>query len=147
MTAFTEQWFRSKGFSEQPVFHEADGTETLFRVYGGATSKIVGSCYSMSNPVTVSAAEFDANIVKWGNLCLYVATFKVSKGTPMYIGRIDQSYSRKDIDDGTDVFIGGNTNAKQVWIDPKKAMTHLILVGKPSRLQQDRMVVAREGRA
>lgn len=121
----------------------------MFRVYGGATSKIIGSCYSLSNPVTVSAAEFDANIVKWGNLCLYVAAFKVWKGTPMYIGRIDQSYVRKgkDIDGGNDVFIGGNRNAKQVWIDPKKAMTHLILVGKPSRLLQDRVVVSRGGRA
>lgn len=143
MAAFSEQWFRSKGFSEPPVYREGTGTEILYRVYGGATSRIVGSCYSFDEPRSVTSAELNSNIVKWGNLCLYLATFKVSRGTPMYVGRIDQSFRRKDIDDGTDSFYGGNDHARQVWIDPAKAITYLILVGHPRQLLQDKTVVSR----
>ena len=147
MPAFTKKWYRSKGFAESPIYLEANGIDFLYRVYGGATSRIIGSCYSFENPTTVSAAEFDANIVKWRNLCLYVATFKPIKGTPMYFGRIDQSYARNDIDDGADDFVGGNPNAKQVWIDPKRAITYLVLVGEPRRLIQDKVVMSQIGNA
>lgn len=143
MPAFTENWFRSKGFAEPPTYMEAKGIVTLYRVYGGVTSRIIGSCYSFTNPLTVTNAEFDLNIVKWGNLCLYVATFETSAGTPMYIGRIDQSLERKDLSEfGSGIIFGGNVNAQQVWIDPDRAITYLRLIGTPRRLIQDKVFVA-----
>lgn len=146
MSAFTENWWRSKGFGEMPRYYEADGTERIFRVYGGETSKLYGSCYSFSNPRTVSNAEFDANIVKWGNTCLWIAEFSAKKGTPFYVGRIDQSYERKDIDDGEDVFLGGNWKAEQIWIDPVRAPAYLTHV-KSTKLIQDKVVMTRTGNA
>lgn len=122
MGALFDAWWKSNGFSTVPTYHEADGTGLLFRVYGGHTSKPSGSFYSLSDPEAVSAAESNSNIVKWGNLCLYVATFRARKGTPMYAGRGDQCYERKDIDSGEDVFVGGSFDAKQVWIDKRRAL-------------------------
>lgn len=148
----TKEWLLNTGFSEPPAYKEAAGTETLYRVYGGG-SRIIGSCYSFENPTSVSQAEFDSNIVKWGNLCLWVATFKPMKGTPMYVGRIDQSFERKsgrdveNVDDGNDVFLGGRFNAQQVWIDPKRAIAYLSLIGNPRRLKQDKTVISIMGNA
>ena len=147
MPVITEKWLSDCGFAEVPEYLEASGTENLYRVFGGATSQIIGQCYSFENPATVSAAEFDSNIVKWGNLCLYVAHFKPSKGTPMYYGRIDQSYSMKNEGDGVERFMGGKADAKQIWIDPKRAITSLILVGEPRRLIQDKVVMSHAGNA
>lgn len=142
MAAFSEQWFRSKGFADAPTYVEGKGTETLYRVYGGATSRIIGSCFSFQRPGNVSSAERDSNIAKWGNLCLYVATFSVVLRAPMWVGRIDQSFSRKDLDDGNDVVLDGDRNAQQVWIDPKRAAAYLILIGYPTRLIQDKVIHA-----
>ena len=128
MSAITQLWWRAKGFSEFPRLQEAEGTEILYRVFGGPTSKLYGSCYSLQKPTSVSDAEFNSNIVKWGNRCFYVASFRIKPRTPMYIGKIDQAYERSDEDDGKDVFLWGNKNAEQVWIDPAKSravLTHL----------------------
>jgi len=141
MSAFTESWWRSKGFAECPTYAEAKGNETLYRVCGGPTSRAYGSCYSLTKPTSVSAAEFDANIVKWGNRCYYFIAFRVLEGAPLYIGKIDQTYKRTDEDDGEDVFIWGNLDAKQVWIDPNKAPAYLTPLSLPQPLRQDVSVV------
>lgn len=143
MSAYSLDGFISLGFAEPPTYREADGGETLYRVFGGG-SRIVGSFFSFDDPVTVSSAEFNANIVKWGNSCLYVARFNVRAGTPMYVGRIDQSWAPPGV--GGDVFLGGNRNALQVWIEAKRALLSLTLIGTPRTLLQDRTVVLREGR-
>lgn len=145
MSAISVDGFISKGFAEPPVYREARGTETLHRVFGGS-SDIVGSFFTLDDPVDVSSAEFNSNIVKWGNLCLYVARFTVQAGTPMYVGRVDQSWVRPGMDDGVDVFVGGNRDALQVWIERRRVLTSLSLVGRPRTLLQDRAVMSREGR-
>lgn len=136
-----EYKFCALGFEDYPEYREALGTETLYRVFGGATSRITGRYYTFEKPRNLTAAELNLNVVKWGNLCLYVATFQVTKGTPMYIGRVDQSF-HTSVDGGQDIFLGGNHNAKQVWIDLHKALIGLRLVGEPERLLQDAFVVA-----
>lgn len=137
MSAVTESWWRGKGFAECPRFQEGTGNETVWRVCGGPTSLIFGSCYSFTKPTSVSAAEFDANIVKWGNLCRYFVGFQVRKGTPLWVGRIDQTYERADEDDGKDAFVWGNNESEQVWIDPKRAMSCLTLLHPIQPLRQD----------
>jgi len=143
MSAEYKDWapYRSKGFADYPEYRPALGTETLFRVFGGARSRITGEFYTFDKPRSLTAAELNLNVAKWGNLCLYVATFHVTKGTPMYIGRIDQSFHTY-ADGGHEIFLGGNPNAKQVWIEYHKAMLGLRLVGEPERLLQDAFIVA-----
>jgi hypothetical protein len=144
MSAYSVNGFIDKGFAEPPAFREAQGGETLHRVFGGS-SGIVGSFFSLDDPANVSSAEFNANIVKWGNLCLYVARFQVRAGTPMYVGRIAQDHAAPGAWEGEDLFVGGNRNSLQVWIELRRVLTSLTLIGKPHTLLQDRTVVLREG--
>ena len=135
-----------KGFAEPPTYREAVGGETLYRVFGG-TSGIVGEFFSLVDPADVSSAEFNSNIVKWGNRCLYVARFKVQAGTPMYVGRVDQGFAPPGMDDDDGSWVGGNRDALQVWIDRRHVLTTLTLLGRPRTLLQDRTVVLRGGHA
>lgn len=135
-----------KGFAEPPTYREAAGGETLYRVFGG-TSGIVGTFFSLVDPADVSSAEFNSNIVKWGNRCLYVARFKVQAGTPMYVGRVDQGFAPPGMDDDDGSWVGGNRDALQVWIDRRHVLTTLTLLGRPRTLLQDRTVVLRGGHA
>jgi len=136
-----EYKFCGLGFADYPEYRPASGTQTLYRVFGGATSRITGEFYTFEKPRSLTAAELNLNVAKWGNLCLYVATFHVTEGTPMYIGRIDQRFHTY-ADGGHEIFLGGNPNAKQVWIEYHKAMLGLRLVGEPERLLQDAFIVA-----
>ena len=135
-----------KGFVEPPTYREAVGGETLYRVFGG-TSGIVGEFFALVDPADVSSAEFNSNIVKWGNRCLYVARFKVQAGTPMYVGRVDQGFAPPGMDDDDGSWVGGNRDALQVWIDRRHVLTTLTLLGRPRTLLQDRTVVLRGGHA
>jgi len=126
MSDVTNNWWQSKGFAKAPRPVNATGKETLYRVFGGS-SKLYGSCYSYKKPSSVLEAEFSENIVKWRNQALFVASFRIKEGTPIWIGKIDQRYARIGKDE-IDEFIWGDQNAEQVWIDPNKAksvLTHL----------------------
>ena len=126
MSGPNEFWWQSKGFADVPRSVNASGKETLYRVFGGG-SKLYGSCYSYKKPSSVLEAEFCTNIAKWQNQALFVASFRIAKGTPIWIGKIDQRYARigkKEVDE----FIWGDKDAEQVWIDSSKAksvLTHL----------------------
>lgn len=160
MTQFKANWFLDEGFVEAPTYVEAHGGEMLYRVFDTADaaaragSKITGKFYSFTNPLTVTEADRHLNIVKWGNRCLYVATFRATEGTPMFVGRIDQCFARKDPGEvgsqrgagAREIAFGGNPNAKQVWIEPDRALIYLTLVGTPRRLIQDKVVVASPAR-
>ena len=149
MSAVTENWWRGKGSSQMPRYKEVVGSETLFRVCGGATNSLYGSYYSLVKPMSVSDAEFSMNIVKHGNRCYYVATFNVNEGTPLWVGLVDQSYENRKEDDGQDVFIWGNSKAEQVYIPKWKALVSLMLKQDVEPLRQDCWVVipANRGRA
>jgi hypothetical protein len=145
MSAVTEMWWRTRGFSEFPSFRHAKIGERFYRVLGGPTSQLYGSFYTLTHPKSASQAEFDLNIVKWGNLCLYVASFEAREQVPLYIGRVDQSYLRAERE--TEEFVDGNFNAEQVWIDRKVAERALKLACDVTLLLQDKTVHGRIGHA
>ncbi len=130
-----------QGFAGPPACREAAGDETLYRVFGGMRG-IVGCFFSFEDPAGVSAAEFNANIAKWGDPGLYVARFRPQAGTPMHVGRIDPGFAGP----GLDAFVGSNPDAQQVWIELRHVLGALTLVGRPRTLLQERAAVLREGR-
>lgn len=144
MSGVSECWWRSKGFKEFPRFEEADGSETLYRVMkrpDKTEENLYGDGYfTLMKPTSVSAAEFNLNIVKWGNKCRYVASFSIKEGTPMWIGPIDQTYERKNEDDGIDMVVWGNDKAEQVWINPETARWRL-KEKSTEPLLQDKIVI------
>ena len=109
--------WKDLGFLAKLSLVKATGEETLFRVFGGVTSGLFGSFYSETRPESVSDAEFNSNVVKFGNRCLYVASFSVLPGAPLLIGRVDPTYEMPEADDGVDVFVWGNFQATQVYIE------------------------------
>jgi hypothetical protein len=127
--------YLDKGFVEPPRRCKAEGTETLHRIFGGECS-IVGNYFHLEDPATVSSAEFDTALVKWGGPSLYVARFRVGAGTPLYIGRVDWNGPR--CPRATGLHPVGNRAAAQVWIDLRHVLTRLTLVGRPCTLLQAR---------
>ncbi len=119
-------WWQNEGFAKAPKPVNATGKETLYRVFGGS-SKLYGKCYSFKKPSSVLEAEYSTNIVKWNNKALFVASFRIIKGTPIWVGKIDQRYAKigkKEVDE----FIWGDQKAEQVWMELSKAkavLTHL----------------------
>lgn len=141
MPAFTRQWLLDSGFAEVPKYWPAEPGDMLYRVFG-EDKYMLGSCFSLEEPRCVTAAEFSANIVKWGNRCLYVAAFKVLKPIPMWIGRIDQNFSRHDEGVPVGPIVGGNPHAVQAWMERKYANRHNLELQEPvRRLLQDKTVV------
>ena len=129
--------WKNLGFLAKPSLVQSTGKETLFRVFGGVTSNLFGSFYSETRPDSVSDAEFNLNIVKFGNRCLYVASFSVLPGAPLLVGRVDPTYEMPEEDDGVDVFVWGNFQATQVYIERTKAMLFLEYNGDKQPLRRD----------
>ncbi|MCA1857631.1 hypothetical protein LE190_17085 [Massilia oculi] len=142
MPAFTKQWLLDTGFAEVPTYWPAEPGDMLFRVFGDK-NKLLGSCYSFEAPRCVSEAEWDANIVKWDNLCRYVARFRVLGHIPMWVGRIDQDFARHGREAGVGPVIGGNPHAVQAWMEPTQANFIKLELVEPARLLvQDGTVMA-----
>lgn len=146
MTKIELTWWKDKGFAEFPRFISAVGGEKLYRAYGtmqqtGEGSKLYGSCYTFKKPDSVSSAERDMNVVKWGNRLRFVATFEVRKGTPLFIGKIDQSYGKPGDGFGDDMSFDCNINAEQVYIERSIAEACLIHIPPSKVLYQDVSVI------
>jgi len=129
--------WKDLGFLEKPKLVDATGDETLYRVFDDCTSEIFGSFYTERRPDSVGDAEFNSNVVKWGNRCLYVASFSVLPGAPLLIGRVDPTYENHKEDNGVDVFVWGNFQATQVYIERTKAKLYLEYSGDKQPLRRD----------
>ena len=87
----------------------------------------------------MSQAERDLNIVKWGNTMLFVASFTVRVGTPLFIGRIDQNFGVNS-ENGEEVYCDANINAEQVYI-PYELVDAYLTFRDSRALYQDYFVV------
>jgi len=126
--------WKSKGFAETPQLIIARGNEIVYRVGGGPLSLALGSFFSPLKLGCVSQAELSLNIVDWGNRCYFVATYRVRKGTEMWIGKV--AHGPRDI---------ANRLARQVYIDRPEFKVGLVRNVEP--LKQDLFVSPRSGHA
>ncbi len=129
-----QPWWVAKGFAEQPRGVVAKGGELLYRVGGGPRSLAMGSFFSPLKLSRVSTAEMHLNIVMWGNLCYFVATYRVKPGTWMWIGKV--AHGSQDV---------ANRDAEQVFIEQPAFAVELVRGIEP--LKQDLFVSRRAGHA
>ncbi len=123
----SQEWWVAKGFAEEPRSVIAKGD-------GGPINLAFGSFFAPLKLDSVSRAELHLNIITWGNRCYYVATYRVKRGTRMWIGKIshaEQDIARRDADQ---VFI------EQPWLGVE-------LVKDVEPLRHDLFVSPRAGRA
>jgi hypothetical protein len=126
-------WWALKGFAAEPRSVFAKGDEVLYRVGGGPTNLCLGSFFSPLKVESVTAADSHLNISIWGNRCIYLATYRVKRGTKMWIGKV--AHSERDI---------ASPQSEQVFIESPQFAVELVKDIEP--LKQD-LVVSRAGHA
>ena len=76
------------------IAEKLDSDLLVYRAEGG-TSGNFGSFYGLEKPQTTIDAEELANIFKWGNTAQKVVTYRVPKGTTVYMGRVKGGAGRQ----------------------------------------------------
>lgn len=84
----------AEGFAHPPRLVHATHRQLVYRVWGGTATKLgsptrPGVCLSGRKPASRVDAERLFAVWEWGNSCLWVTTFEVIAGTPMFVGRVD----------------------------------------------------------
>jgi hypothetical protein len=130
----SQKWWVDKGFAEQPRSVIAKGGELLYRVGGGPSNLTLGSFFAPLKVDSVSMAELRLNIVTWNNRCYYMATYRVKRGTWMWIGKV--AHNEQDIAD---------RSAEQVFIEQPCSAVELVKDVEP--LKPDLFVSPRAGHA
>lgn len=131
--------FADKGFAAAPRRCMSRGDEVIYRYFGGR-SPCMGPFFSPLKFTHVSQAEYQCNIVKWGNMCRFCATYRVKPGVAMWIGRVEQ-------EEGSGGFAGPlyERSALQIYID--RPEFKVILIEDIEPLRQDLFVSPRAGNA
>jgi hypothetical protein len=134
-------WWQKQGFAEAPKYVTLAPGTPLYRVCGGPTNLPFGSFYLFEEPTTVSSAERQLNIVKWGNRCFYFLEFSVLTPIGVHVGRIGQDFGTPQDGGGADYFEWIPGRRTQAFLPVEQARKHLRIIGTARPLIQDVSVV------
>jgi hypothetical protein len=87
--------WKEEGFSAPPTVMFAQPGLVLYRVWGGKSSKAgnpsrAGVCLSTQPPLSRVDAERLFSAWEWGNSCIWLTEFRVTPGTALHVGLVDQ---------------------------------------------------------
>ena len=92
--------WRANGFKYMPTLDLADGTERLYRAWGGHEGRkwgnkdLPGVCFSLDRAESRWDAEALYAVMEYQNPVLFITEFSVAAGTPIWLGIVDPGDQR-----------------------------------------------------